>query len=79
MTRQHDLKRAVAERTGVAHESPQVIVVRDGRVAWSAAHFAITAGAVAQAVRELDATTAPSAGTRVTERPPRGSDTPEGL
>ena len=54
VTRQHDLKRAVAARTGVAHESPQVIVGRDGRVAWSAAHFAITADAVAQAVQELD-------------------------
>ena len=52
VTRQHDLKRAVAERTGVPHESPQVIVVRDGRVVWSASHFAITAGAVAQAVQE---------------------------
>ncbi len=54
VTRQHDLKRAVAARTGVAHESPQVIVVRDGRAVWSAAHFAITADAVAQAVQELD-------------------------
>ncbi len=58
VTRQHDLTRAVAARTGVAHESPQVLVVRDGRVAWSAAHFAITADAVAHAVQALDATTA---------------------
>ena len=54
VTRQHDLKRAVAKRTGVAHESPQVIVVRDGRAVWSASHFAITADAVAHAMRELD-------------------------
>ncbi len=78
VTRQHDLKRAVAERTGVAHASPQVIVVRDGRAAWSAAHFAITAGAVAHAVQELDATTAWSTGTGATERPQRGNDTREG-
>ena len=54
VTRQHELKRAVAARTGVAHESPQVIVVRDGRVTWSASHFAITANAVAHAVQERD-------------------------
>ncbi len=54
VTRKHDLKRAVAERTGVAHESPQVIVVRDGRATWSASHFAITTDAVAQAVPEAD-------------------------
>ena len=52
VTRQHDLTRAVAARTGVAHESPQVLVVREGRAAWSAAHFAITADAVAHAVQE---------------------------
>ena len=50
VSRQHDLKRQVADRTGVRHESPQVIVLRDGRVAWAASHFKITAAAVRQAV-----------------------------
>jgi len=36
--RAHALSRAVAERTGVRHESPQVIVPRRGRAGWSASH-----------------------------------------
>ena len=50
VSRQHDLKREVAERTGVRHESPQVIVLRGGQVAWAASHFKITADAVRQAL-----------------------------
>ncbi len=42
----------VEARTGVRHESPQVIVLRDGRAVWDASHFDITTNAVAQAVRE---------------------------
>ncbi len=36
---------------GVAHESPQVIVLSKGQVAWNASHFKITAEAVTDAVR----------------------------
>ena len=50
VSRQHDLKRQVAERTGVRHESPQVIVLRGGQVAWAASHFKITASALRQAL-----------------------------
>jgi len=39
---QRPLARAVAERTGVRHESPQALLLVDGRVAWHAAHDAIT-------------------------------------
>lgn len=46
------LSLAVAEETGVRHESPQVIVLRDGEASWSASHFAITADAVAEAMAE---------------------------
>jgi bacillithiol system protein YtxJ len=42
----------IADRTGVRHESPQVIVLRNSRVAWSASHFDISAQAVAYALRE---------------------------
>ena len=52
VSRQHDLKRAVTERTGVRHESPQVIVLRGGRVAWAASHFKITADAVRRALEQ---------------------------
>ena len=46
-----EVKQAVTERTGVRHESPQVIVLRDGKAVWSASQFAIKADAVAQAVQ----------------------------
>jgi bacillithiol system protein YtxJ len=46
------LSSAVEARFGVAHESPQVIVLRKGQVVWNASHFKITAEAVARAVRE---------------------------
>jgi bacillithiol system protein YtxJ len=47
-----DLSREVAERTGVRHETPQALVLRNGRVVWNASHFDITADVVEQAVRE---------------------------
>ena len=47
-----DLSRAVEARTGVRHESPQVLVLRRGQPVWTASHFDITAEAVEQAVRE---------------------------
>lgn len=48
----HDVSGEVAERTGVQHESPQVIVVRDGQAIWSASHHDITQAAVERAVAE---------------------------
>jgi bacillithiol system protein YtxJ len=49
----HDagISRTIEGRTGVPHESPQLLVVRSGRVVWSASHFAITRAAVTRAVR----------------------------
>ena len=52
VTRSGSISRLVAAQTGVRHESPQVIVLRNGAAVWSASHFAITADAVAQAVRD---------------------------
>jgi bacillithiol system protein YtxJ len=49
--RARELSSAIQDRLGVAHESPQVIVLRNGRVAWNASHFKITTDAVAAAVR----------------------------
>ncbi len=37
-----DLAQEVAGRLGVEHHSPQVIVVRDGKAAWSGSHFRIS-------------------------------------
>ena len=49
--RARELSREIEDRLGVAHESPQVIVLRNGQVAWNASHFKITTDAVAAAVR----------------------------
>ena len=50
VARDREVAREVAERTGVTHESPQVLVLRDGRAVWSASHFDITADAVSGAI-----------------------------
>lgn len=47
-----ELSREIQNRLGVAHESPQVIVLRNGQVVWDASHFDVTAAAVAEAVRQ---------------------------
>jgi bacillithiol system protein YtxJ len=45
-----DLSNAVSARLGVRHETPQALLIRDGRVVWSASHFRVTAQAVASAL-----------------------------
>jgi len=42
---------AIAQKLGVRHETPQALLVRNGRVVWSASHFRVTAAAVDDAVR----------------------------
>ena len=42
---------SIASKLGVRHESPQAIVVENGRQKWSASHWAITADALAKALR----------------------------
>lgn len=37
---------AVAEDTGVKHESPQVLLLKDGKVVWNISHWRITAAAL---------------------------------
>ena len=49
--RSRALSTEIESRLGVAHESPQVIVLSKGQVVWNASHFKITAEAVADAVR----------------------------
>ncbi len=34
---------AVSMRLGIRHETPQAILLRDGRVVWKASHFRVTA------------------------------------
>jgi bacillithiol system protein YtxJ len=47
----HRLGREVAKRTGVRHESPQVIVLRDGEAVSDAHHGLITLDGVEEAVQ----------------------------
>jgi len=49
---ERDLSREVATRTGVRHETPQALVLRNGSAVWAASHFDISADAVEQAVRD---------------------------
>ena len=42
---------AVAQKLGIRHETPQALLIRDGRVVWSASHFRVTAAAVDAAIR----------------------------
>lgn len=41
----------LAVRLGINHESPQAILVRNGRPVWRASHFEITAAGLEDAVR----------------------------
>jgi len=41
--RARDLSTAVAERTGVRHESPQAFVIKNGAVVYHASHYDVTA------------------------------------
>src|SRR5262245_45898709 len=46
-----DLSREIAAMTGVTHETPQVIVLRDGRAVWNASHFEVKAKVVSEAMQ----------------------------
>jgi len=39
-----------AERTGVTHQSPQALLIRDGSVVWDASHGSITEASLEQAL-----------------------------
>ena len=45
-----DVSRELADLTGIRHETPQVIVLKDGKAVWNASHFEVKAGAVLQAL-----------------------------
>lgn len=42
-----------AARLKIEHESPQAILVKDGREVWNASHLAITASALAHAIQSI--------------------------
>ncbi|HEY2433964.1 MAG TPA: bacillithiol system redox-active protein YtxJ [Vicinamibacterales bacterium] len=43
---------AAAQRLGVRHETPQAILLRDGKPVWNASHFRITAAQLDQALSQ---------------------------
>ena len=43
---QRPVSRALAELVGVAHQSPQALLVEDGRGSWHASHWDITAASL---------------------------------
>ena len=45
-----DVSRELADMTGIRHETPQVIVFKDGKAVWNASHFEVKAGAVLKAL-----------------------------
>jgi bacillithiol system protein YtxJ len=48
-----DLSNAVAAKLGVRHQTPQAIVVKDGRAVWSASHFRVNASEIRKALESL--------------------------
>jgi bacillithiol system protein YtxJ len=44
-----DVSDEIESRFGIQHESPQTIILRNGKVVWSASHLAISAGSVEDA------------------------------
>ena len=56
-----DVSNAVARKLGVRHETPQALLIRDGRVIWSASHFRVTAAALEEALREAISQPQPTA------------------
>jgi len=48
-----DVSNAIASTLGVRHETPQILLIRDGRVVWSASHYRVTAEAVEHALQEV--------------------------
>ena len=45
-----EVSRELANLTGIRHETPQVIILRDGKAVWNASHFDVKAADVMKAV-----------------------------
>ena len=41
--RARNVSNAVAEKTGIRHESPQALIIKDGKAVYHASHYDITA------------------------------------
>lgn len=54
------LSRQIATDTGVTHQSPQALLLREGRVLWYASHWAITADSLAESIAHPETATSHS-------------------
>lgn len=45
-----DLSNEIESRLGIRHESPQLLLLRDGKVAWHASHFSISGETIRSAL-----------------------------
>ena len=50
-----EVSNAIAARLGVRHETPQALLVQDGRVVWSASHFRVNGEALEKALAQSPA------------------------
>jgi bacillithiol system protein YtxJ len=50
---QRSLADLITERLGIRHESPQVIMLKEGRPVWHASHSLITTAAILQAAEGI--------------------------
>ena len=41
-----DISNAIEEKSGIQHESPQVLILKNGKIVWSASHRKITAESI---------------------------------
>ncbi len=48
-----DISNEVAEKTGVRHESPQAVIIKNSKVVYHASHYDITAEEIEQTLKEL--------------------------
>jgi bacillithiol system protein YtxJ len=56
-----DLSNRIAERLGVRHETPQVILVHDGRAVWTASHFRVNTAEIEKALAAVYSRQGPTA------------------
>lgn len=49
----HDVSKEVTSRLQLDHQSPQAILVRNGREVWNASHSDITASSLEEAIRDI--------------------------
>jgi len=52
--RARSLSKEIERRTGVVHESPQVLVLRKGKAVWNASHWKVKADEVQRAVKNAN-------------------------